>query len=189
MLRAQQPWLWFPKEMVRGLLRMVLIMLPNIPGARTRSRYKRDNTSIKITSVPARHWSGRSLTDTNITLWCGGLCQRTRRNLFCGDTGCSKRQFDEIHAIFPSITYALLPIGPNRPDYLNSIHMDAEQAVQAYIDLEAQVCVPMHWGTFGFGVDEFMEPVDRMKKAWAEHNLPPEKLLVLKYGQRHSIAD
>ncbi|HML19536.1 MAG TPA: MBL fold metallo-hydrolase [Candidatus Dependentiae bacterium] len=151
---------------------------------------KRDNTSIKITSVPARHWSGRTFTDTNTTLWCGWVVSTDKDAIyFAGDTGYSKRQFDEIHAVFPSITYALLPIGPNKPDYLNSIHMDAEQAVQAYIDLEAQLCVPMHWGTFGFGVDEFMEPVDRMKKAWAEHSLSEEKLLVLKYGQRHTVGN
>jgi L-ascorbate metabolism protein UlaG (beta-lactamase superfamily) len=149
---------------------------------------KQGGHKIKVTCVPARHWSGRSLTDTNETLWCGWVVSTDGQAVyFAGDTGYSKRQFDEIHSLFPSITYALLPIGPNQLGYLNSVHMNAEQAVQAYIDLEARLCIPMHWGTFSFGTDGFMEHIDQMKKLWAQRDLPAECLLVLKFGQRHIL--
>jgi L-ascorbate metabolism protein UlaG (beta-lactamase superfamily) len=191
MLRAQQPLImvpqgngsWFAKNGFNYVTEYTWWQEQDVV-------IKRDNTSIKITSVPARHWSGRALTDTNAALWCGWVVSTDKEAIyFAGDTGYSKRQFDEIHTVFPTITYALLPIGPNKPNYLNSIHMNAEQAVQAYIDLEAQICIPMHWGTFGFGVDGFMEPVERMKKAWMEHGLAEEKLVVLKYGQRCNVRN
>ena len=148
--------------------------------------FKNDSSSITITCVPAVHWSGRSLTDTNAALWSGWVITSGEQSIyFAGDTGYSKRQFDEIHALFPSIKVALLPIGPNEPaNLIGHVHMSAAQAVEAFMDLEAQWFVPMHWGTFGFGTDTFNLPIERLKKAWQDNKLQDDQLHILKFGQR-----
>ena len=142
--------------------------------------------SLTITCVPAFHWSGRTVTDTNATLWAGWVIKSGDTVLyFAGDTGYNKRLFDEIHTVFPTVSLALLPIGPNEPSRLmNNIHLSAEQAVEAFVDLEASWFIPMHWGTFHFGIDTFMQPIERVKKAWQENNLSQEKLHILKFGQQ-----
>jgi L-ascorbate metabolism protein UlaG (beta-lactamase superfamily) len=144
------------------------------------------STPIIITCVPAIHSSGRSAMDTNETLWCGWVISCASEALyFAGDTAYNKRLFDEIHALFPSIRVALLPIGPIEPaKLLNATHMNPEQAVEAFIDLEAQWFIPIHWGTFRFGTDTFMVPIDRLKKAWADNKLDTNNLQILKCGQR-----
>lgn len=147
---------------------------------------KNDLGKLDITCVPAVHWSGRSLVDTNETLWSGWVISVEGQSIyFAGDTGYRRRQFEEIRALFPSITLALLPIGPNEPSkLLDTIHMNATQAVEAFLDLGAQWFIPMHWGTFRFGVDTFISPIERLQKAWQENKIPENKLHILKVGQR-----
>jgi L-ascorbate metabolism protein UlaG (beta-lactamase superfamily) len=145
-----------------------------------------DSLPVTITCVPAVHSSGRSTVDTNETLWCGWVVTCEGKSIyFAGDTAYSKRLFDEIHALFPSIILALLPIGPNEPaKLLNALYMSAEQAVDAFVDLEAQWLIPVHWGTFRFGVDTLTSPIDRLKKAWEDNKMDNNKLQMLKCGQR-----
>ena len=144
------------------------------------------SASITITCVPAVHSSGRFATDTNETLWCGWIISHAKKALyFAGDTAYSKRLFDEIHVLFPELFLALLPISPIEPArLLNATHMNPEQAVDAYIDLGAQWLVPVHWGTFRFGTDTFIAPIDRLKKAWVDNKLDNNNLQILKCGQR-----
>lgn len=147
---------------------------------------KEDSASVTITCVPSVHWSGRSFLDTNATLWSGWVISSDNESIyFAGDTGYSKRQFDEIRTLFPSIKLALLPIGPNEPNHLmGGMHLSAGQAVEAFQDLDAQWLIPIHWGTFKLGADTFMMPVDRLKKAWQDNKLPDDRLHILKCGQR-----
>ncbi len=64
-------------------------------------------------------------------------------------------------------------------------HMDAQEAVQAFIDLKAHHFIPMHWGTFQFGLDTFHGPIERLKTEWDHHQLHDrKKLTISKVGQR-----
>ena len=62
--------------------------------------------------------------------------------------------------------------------------MSAAEAVEAFLDLEAQWFIPMHWGTFRFGTDTFTAPIDSLKKAWQDNKLQDDSLHILKFGQR-----
>jgi L-ascorbate metabolism protein UlaG (beta-lactamase superfamily) len=47
------------------------------------------------------------------------------------------------------IDVAMLPIGAYAPRwFMQTMHMDPEEAVHAACDVGARVMVPMHWGTF-----------------------------------------
>ena len=59
-----------------------------------------------------------------------------------------------------------MPIAPDEPHpWMRKSHMDAQQAVQAFIDLKAQHFIPMHWGTFQFGLDTFDGPIDPIARS------------------------
>lgn len=122
---------------------------------------------VTCTFLPADHWSQRWFFDKNSSLWGSWMIQSNDVTIyFAGDTAYDSH-FKEIGKQFPTIDCALLPIGPCEPhDHMQHTHMDARQAVDAFIDLQAQLFVPMHWATFAFGVDSFLLPIERLQKAW-----------------------
>jgi len=71
---------------------------------------------------------------------------------------------------------------------MKSTHLNAEQAGRAAHTLKARHTIAMHWGTFGFGVDHFTLPVERIKAWWQqnEEQQQAQKLHVLKAGQSFS---
>ena len=46
-------------------------------------------------------------------------------------------------------------------------HVGVEQALQAFVDLAGTHFFPIHWGTFAFGTDTFIDPIEKLKKLWA----------------------
>lgn len=108
---------------------------------------------------------------------------------FAGDSAYADH-FKHIAAEFPTISTALMPIAPGEPHpWMRKSHMDAHQAVQAFIDLNATHFIPMHWGTFQFGLDTFAGPLERLNKAWNDYALHAsnKKLTIAKVGQQLKI--
>lgn len=142
-----------------------------------------------FTFLPAYHWSGRGLFDTNRSLW--GSWMISAQNYYCyfaGDTGYSTH-FKDIAHYFPTIHTALMPIGPCEPHkYLRQSHINAEEAGQAFVELGAQHFIPMHWGTFGFGTDTPLAPLRRLE-AWWQHSMSTSQrqLIPLRVGQKLSL--
>lgn len=136
---------------------------------------------ISITCVPATHNSGRWFFDANKTLWVGWVFTTDTISIyFAGDTAYNQKQFAEIGSLFPTITYALLPIAPHEPRrHMKDVHMEAKQAVQAYLDLDAKYLIPMHWGTFALGAEEINHPIKIVHDIWNTHNLNQDNLQIL----------
>jgi len=141
---------------------------------------------VTLTFLPASHWSGRGVRDVNRSLWGSWMIQAGGFTLyFAGDTAYAEH-FKAIGQQFPSIDVALLPIGPEEPRFLmKDSHTGALEAIQAFIDLGAHQFVPMHWGTFAFGLDTFTLPIERLRAFWVEHQdrLVGKILLLPKCGQ------
>ena len=148
-----------------------------------------DERMIKFTCLPAHHWSICGL-NKNTALWCSWMITYQDKNIyFAGDTAY-KSHFRLISEMFPSIDVALLPIGPCEPSKnLKEHHMNAKEAVSAFMDLGAQHFVPMHWGTFGLGPDFFDDPIKLLQKTWQERSdeLQNNSLHLLKAGQQFSF--
>ena len=110
--------------------------------------------SITITAVPAIHFSARSVTDRNRTLWCGyGIKAATGLVLFAGDTALSNH-FKEIRSQLGRPRVALLPIGAYLPRWMmEQVHMSPEDAVKAANILGADVNIAIHHGTFQLADD------------------------------------
>lgn len=134
-----------------------------------------------ITCVPARHFSGRGLFDHNKTLFCGYVIESDGTTVyFAGDTSYFS-VFGEIARKF-SIDVALLPIGAYRPDFFRRMHMSPEDALSAFVDLNARAMVPIHWGTFRISEEPIHEPPLRLTTA-ADRMGIVDKIHILRNGK------
>ncbi|MET9800611.1 MBL fold metallo-hydrolase [Streptomyces sp. NPDC006368] len=139
---------------------------------------------VRFDFVPAHHWSKRTLTDTCRTLWGGWVLtdRHDHRVYFAGDTGYG-HWFGEIGRRHPGIDLALLPIGAYAPRWwLRDVHIDPEEAVQAFQDLGAHTMVPMHWATFVLSSEPVLEPLTRVRTAWQAAGLPRDRLWDMPIG-------
>lgn len=141
------------------------------------------NPRIEFAFLPAKHWSQRGIFDYNKSLWGSWMITYgDKRIYFAGDTAYWQH-FKAIADEFDHIDIALMPIGPCEPrDWMKYSHISAEDAIKAYQELNAKHFIPMHWGTYYFGVDDFIMPVDRLHTYWKEQALPENMLHTLKFG-------
>ncbi|MET7640157.1 MBL fold metallo-hydrolase [Streptomyces sp. NPDC005438] len=143
-----------------------------------------DGARLRLDFVPSHHWSRRSLTDTCRSLWGGWVLtdQRGQRIYFAGDTGYG-HWFRRIGERYPGIDLALMPIGAYEPQWmLRPVHTNPEEAVRACDDLGARAMAPMHWATFVLSGEPPMEPLRRVRTAWAEAGREAEDLWDLPVG-------
>ena len=121
---------------------------------------------IRITAVPARHFSGRGLRDRNKTLWCGYVVETPSGAIFfAGDTAYGPH-FAEIRARFPQIRLAFLPIGAYRPQwFMGPVHISPADAVRAHKELGASTSIGIHFGTFSLADDGEDEPLTDLQRA------------------------
>lgn len=136
---------------------------------------------VKITLVPAKHFSARGLHDRNATLWGGFVIGGPSGNVyFAGDTGWGPH-FAEIAARFAPIRVALLPIGSYLPRwFMEHAHVSPADAVEAHNVLGARTSIAIHWGTFRLGDDGEQQPVDDLRAALAANGNP--SFLVPEHG-------
>jgi L-ascorbate metabolism protein UlaG (beta-lactamase superfamily) len=139
---------------------------------------------VRVTFVPAQHWSRRTLFDTNRTLWGGFVIEGSRAAVYhSGDTGWFDG-FAEIGARFPRLDAALLPIGAYDPAwFMEPQHLNPEQALRAFRDLGARTFVAMHWGTFKLADEPLDEPPRRLEAERERLGLPKERVRVPAVGE------
>lgn len=118
--------------------------------------FERDGT--RITCVPAKHKSNRLPFQRSKQLCCGYVIEKNGIAMyFAGDTGYGEH-FKEISSRF-SLNVALLPIGAYKPhNWFREIHLSPQTALQAFLDLKAEILIPIHWGTFKISDEPLREP-------------------------------
>ena len=147
---------------------------------------------VTVTLVPAQHFSSRTLWDRNKTLWGGFVVSGPSGNVFhAGDTGYGPH-FREIARRFSPIRVALLPIAPFRPQaiertrftiHYSSVHMGPAEAIQAHLDLGAQVSIAAHFQVFQLGADGFDDAVNELASTLQERDLKSETFITPIPGQ------
>jgi L-ascorbate metabolism protein UlaG (beta-lactamase superfamily) len=147
---------------------------------------------VTITCLPAYHWSIRfSLHSYRKSLWASWMISiDTMRIFFAGDTAYGQH-FKQIASAFPDIGVALLPIGPTSlTDSSKRIsHIDAIQAVDAFVDLKACTFIPMHYATFSHSKESLEYPLDYLHSSWNTRyaDLADAKLLIPICGKEYEI--
>lgn len=145
---------------------------------------------LRIVLTPAKHWGARMFNDTHRGF--GGYVIETPgapRIYHSGDTAYFNG-FREIGRRFhPDV--ALLPIGAYFPDNYRAVHTSPEEALQAFLDLDAGTMVPMHYNTFRLGREPMDEPLPRLLRA-AERAGVEERVHPLAEGESwvvpHTLA-
>ena len=116
--------------------------------------------NLEIVSTPARHASGRTLTDRDATLWGGyALIGAQHRVYYSGDTGMTPL-FGEIGSTLGPFDITLMQVGEygeGWPDW----HLTPEDAVRAHVMVRGQVMLPVHWGLLNLAFHAWNEPIER----------------------------
>ncbi len=143
---------------------------------------------IKITAVPARHFSGRGLHDRNRSLWCGYVLEGPSGVVyFAGDTAYGPH-FAEIRKRFPAIRLAFLPLGGFRPQwFMSPVHMSPEQAVRASEELGAATNIGIHFGTFQLADDGEEEPLAELQRALSSLDNSRPSFWILNAGEGREV--
>lgn len=118
-----------------------------------------EDETIKITFLPAQHWSKRSVGDGGRRLWGAFMVQGDGISIYySGDTGYS-RHFREIPELFGSPDYALVGIGAYKPRwFMQPNHISPYDALTASAEMAASLTIPMHYGTFDLSDEPLNDP-------------------------------
>ncbi|MBB6056925.1 MBL fold metallo-hydrolase [Tolumonas osonensis] len=137
-----------------------------------------------MTFVPAQHWSRRGLMDMNTSWWGGFVMEHDGFRLYhAGDTAWFEG-FRDIGRRCGPIDVAMLPIGAYAPRwFMRHQHMDPDDALKAFVALEAKLFVAMHWGTFKLTDEPLNEPPIRLRDLWHKLQLPQGRLAIPAIGQ------
>lgn len=117
---------------------------------------------LKITSVPAQHFSGRTGVDLNATLWSGWVVQDKeagKKFYFVGDTGYNPVDFKRIGEKWDSMDLSLIPIGSYVPrKFMAPVHIDPQDAVKIHQEVNSRLSIGMHWKTFHLSDEPMDQP-------------------------------
>ena len=139
---------------------------------------------LKLVACPARHFSGRGLTDRNATQWASWVIQGEYQKLyFSGDSGYGPH-FKEIGDKYGPFDLAMMECGQYNEAW-EAIHMMPEQSVQAGIDVKGKLLMPIHWGAFKLSVHEWTDPILRFK---AESERLKTPIIHPVIGERFSLG-
>lgn len=116
---------------------------------------------VEITATPAQHFSGRSPTTRNQTLWSSFvIAGDSGRIYFGGDSGLMTG-FEDIGREFAGFDLVLLEIGAYHPAWAN-VHLGPVNALAALAALGGGPLLPIHWGTFDLATHRWDQPMETL---------------------------
>jgi len=153
------------------------------------------NDDLKVTLLPAVHWSKRSLFDTNKTLWGNFLIEyKDKKILFACDTGAGDiyktlgEKYGPIDLTFINIgAYNFYPMMPIKDKSI--YHTNPEEALKIAKDLKSSRVVGMHWGTVVLSLEPIMEPPIRFKAGAKKYGFEKEDAIIFKIGEVKKLSD
>jgi N-acyl-phosphatidylethanolamine-hydrolysing phospholipase D len=133
------------------------------------------NGELRVTATPAQHFTARTPFDRNRGHWCGWLLDGGGCKLWhAGDSGYCPA-FREIGERHGPVDFGMIPIGAYQPrQIMQPIHMNPEEAVQAFLDARCQRAAAMHWGTFALTDEPMQEPSLRLRHEIQRRQMLPE---------------
>ncbi len=114
---------------------------------------------LELICTPARHFSGRSLTDRDQTLWSSWTILGPKHRVFySGDTGPSAN-FEKIGSEYGPFDLAVIQVGAYGEDW-PYIHLTPEEVIDVHLAVRGDRLLPVHWGTFDLALHDWDEPAE-----------------------------
>jgi L-ascorbate metabolism protein UlaG (beta-lactamase superfamily) len=115
---------------------------------------------MKLTAIPARHFSGRGLFDRNTTLWTSYLIAGPRHRVYYGADSGEWPGFADIGREYGPFDLTMLEIGAFNVLW-SDIHMGPEGAVRSFQSLGGTgLFMPIHWGLFDLALHAWRQPIE-----------------------------
>ncbi len=147
--------------------------------------------TIRFTSLPTVHYSGRGIGDKNKSLWCSwAISSSNGQYYFIGDSAYSPTIFKEIGKRFGYFDLAMVTIGTygNRKYGVNN-HTNPEEAVTIGKEINAKALLGIHWGTIDLSDEDPWEPPKRFEEAAKESGYSLEDIWIFKIGETRKLPD
>lgn len=146
------------------------------------------NGKVKITATPAQHFTSRTPFDKDKGHWCGWMLEGGGSKLWhAGDSGYCP-SFLEIGERYGPVDFAMIPIGAYQPrSIMKPMHMNPEEAVQAFLDARCQRAVAMHWGTFTLTDEPMQEPPLRLRAELARRQMHADSFVAGQIGSQWKV--
>jgi L-ascorbate metabolism protein UlaG (beta-lactamase superfamily) len=118
--------------------------------------------SIEITSLPSRHFSGRSAFNRFETLWGSFVLRGAKHTVYFGSDSGWWEGFAEIGAAYGPFDLTMLEIGAFN-ELWKQIHMGPDGAARSFKDMGAGgLLMPIHWGLFDLALHAWRQPIERL---------------------------
>lgn len=127
-------------------------------------------SSFSLTAAPARHFSGRKFK-RNQTLWSSFILRTPDHTIYLGGDSGYDTHFKKIGNKYGPFDLAILECGQYNK-FWKYIHMMPEETVQAAIDLNARVLMPVHWAKFTLSLHDWNDSIRRATAESKKKNLP-----------------
>ena len=135
------------------------------------------------------HWSSRWGTDRNRALWSAFTVRLPGGNIFfAGDTGWGDGSWAREAARHGPFRLAILPIGAYEPrDFMQTNHVNPEEAVRIFETLEPRMALGMHWGTFQLTFEPIDDPPRRLAKALDARGIARDRFVTTEVGRSFRV--
>jgi L-ascorbate metabolism protein UlaG (beta-lactamase superfamily) len=118
--------------------------------------------SLTLTALPARHFSGRGVTNRFQTLWASFVLAGPRHRLYYGADSGEWEGFAEIGRQYGPFDLTMLEIGAFDPLW-SDIHMGPDGAARTFHALGGKgLMMPIHWGLFDLALHAWRQPIERI---------------------------
>ncbi len=114
---------------------------------------------LTIGCTPAKHYSGRGLTDRYQTLWASWVLKNDEYQIYdSGDSGFGNH-FADIASKYGPFDLVLMDSGQYNVQW-HDVHMNPKESVDASKILQAKVAMPIHYGSFVLADHPWDDPVE-----------------------------
>lgn len=133
---------------------------------------------ITLTLTPSHHFSGRAFTDRNATLWGGWAINSAAASIFfSGDSGYFAG-FKTIGEKLGPFDVAFMENGAYASNW-PQVHMQPEQTLTAFRDVQGEYLVPIHNSTFDLAFHSWYAPLQHLEQQSRQQGV---RLLTPRFG-------
>lgn len=119
--------------------------------------------NVQFIFTPTQHFSGRGINDRNTTLWGSWVMRSPDKSVFfSGDSGYFSG-FKQIGDCYGPFDLTLIETGAYSSLW-SEVHMFPRESLQAHLDLQGKVMMPIHNSTFDLSLHRWFEPLEQITK-------------------------